>query len=119
MTAVQNKEKSAERELVEALEGIADELYPETATGSGKQEDEDEGEMDMEAMLKKELSGISSVEKSRRIRLCKHDTACCMFSLLPCSFMLVRAKYLSKANIQYSTSIYYRPLIPSKWLITY
>jgi hypothetical protein len=33
--------------------------------------------MDMEAMLKKELSGISSEEKSKRIRLCKHDTACC------------------------------------------
>lgn len=34
----------------------------------------------MEAMLKKELSGISSEEKSKRIRLCKHDTACCMSS---------------------------------------
>jgi tRNA acetyltransferase TAN1 len=85
VTAVQNKEKTAERELVEALEGIADELYPETATG--QKEEEDEGEMDMEAMLKKELSGISSEEKSKRIRLCKHDTACCMspflLSLLP------------------------------------
>lgn len=50
-------------------------MYPETATGT--KEDEEEGEMDMEAMLKKELSGISSEEKSKRIRLCKHDTACC------------------------------------------
>jgi len=79
VTAVQNKEKTAERELVEALEGIADELYPDTATGKG--DEEDEGEMDMEAMLKKELSGISSEEKSKRIRLCKHDTACCESSI--------------------------------------
>ena len=35
----------------------------------------------MEAMLKKELSGISSEEKSKRIRLCKHDTACCGSSI--------------------------------------
>jgi hypothetical protein len=42
--------------------------------------------MDMEAMLKKELSGISSEEKSKRIRLCKHDTACCM-SPFPLSFL--------------------------------
>lgn len=39
--------------------------------------------MDMEAMLKKELSGISSEVKSKRIRLCKHDTPCCKFSSLP------------------------------------
>ena len=89
VTAVQNKEKTAERELVEALEGIADELYPETAAGNGNQEDEDEGEMDMEAMLKKELSGISSEEKSKRIRLCKHDTACCRSSPPVYSFLRV------------------------------
>jgi hypothetical protein len=73
-------------------------LYPETATG--QKEEEEEGEMDMEAMLKKELSGISSEEKSKRIRLCKHDTACCMSSPLPFfCFVLVRADYLSKADI--------------------
>jgi hypothetical protein len=38
--------------------------------------------MDMEAMLKKELSGISSDTKSKRIRLCRHDTPCCMSLLL-------------------------------------
>jgi tRNA acetyltransferase TAN1 len=80
VTAVQNKEKTAERELVEALEGIADELYPETS--ANQEEEEDEGEMDMEAMLKKELSGISSDTKSKRIRLCRHDTPCCMSLLL-------------------------------------
>lgn len=77
MTAVQNKEKTAERELVEALEGIADELYPETS--AQEEEEEDDGEMDMEAMLKKELSGISSDTKSKRIRLCRHDTPCRMY----------------------------------------
>lgn len=87
MTAVQNKEKTAERELVEALEGIADELYPETGT-TEEAEDEGEGEMDMEAMLKKELSGIQGDVKSKRIRLCKHDTPCCMsFLLVPRSLI--------------------------------
>jgi tRNA acetyltransferase TAN1 len=79
VTAVQNKERSAERELVEALETIADELYPETIAGA---EDGDAGEgeaeeEDMEAMLKRELSGISSDQKSKRFRLCRHETACC------------------------------------------
>ena len=83
VTAVQNKEKTAERELVEALEGIADELYPETIVK--EEQGDEEGEMDMEAMLKKELSGISSDTKSNRIRLCRHDTPCCM-SVVPSPF---------------------------------
>lgn len=96
VTAVQNKEKTAERELVEALEGIADELYPETIV----KEEEDEGEMDMEAMLKKELSGISSDTKSNRIRLCRHDTPCCMslmspFYLLSSIFDLLHSTFYS------------------------
>jgi len=89
------------------LEGIADELYPETATGSGKQEDEDEGEMDMEAMLKKELSGISSVEKSKRIRLCKHDTACCMSS--PPSYSFLRAIRVDR-RVKLIYSILHQPI---------
>jgi len=102
------------------LEGIADELYPETAADGGKQEDEDDGEMDMEAMLKKELSGISSVEKSKRIRLCKHDTACCKSSTPPLSFRPGPSGGVwGKADIQCSTSIYYRPLIPSRWSTIY
>ena len=79
VTAVQNKERSAERELVEALETIADELYPETIAGAEDQEggEGEAEEEDMEAMLKKELSGISSDQKSKRFRLCRHETACC------------------------------------------
>lgn len=75
----------------------------------------------MEAMLKKELSGISSVEKSKRIRLCKHDTACCMSSLVFLPMFLARSKelVLDTPDIQYSTSTYYRPLIPSEWSTTY
>ena len=104
MTAVQNKEKTAERELVEALEGIADELYPETIV---KEEGgEDEGEMDMEAMLKKELSGISSDTKSNRIRLCRHDTPCCT-SLLPFTIMLLENECMG-AN----ESVFYINLLP-------
>ena len=74
MTAVQNKERSAERELVEALEQIADELYPEDSDGADNNEGE-EGE-DMEAMLKRELSGMSGDQRSKRFRLCRHETPC-------------------------------------------
>lgn len=84
VTAVQNKERTAERELVEALEQIADELYPETIQSSFEEGEEDgsgngdgDGEMDMETMLQRELNGISSDRKSNRIRLCRHDTPCC------------------------------------------
>jgi hypothetical protein len=58
----------------------------------------------MEAMLRKELSGISSEEKSKRIRLCKHDTACCMSShhfSYPVSFFLKRDQPWVK--LMYST----------------
>jgi len=82
VTAVQNKERTAERELVEALEQIADELYPETIQTSNEEGEEEgnggtDGEMDMETMLQRELNGISSDRKSNRIRLCRHDTPCC------------------------------------------
>jgi tRNA acetyltransferase TAN1 len=68
VTAVQNKEKSAERELMEALESVADELYPETADDRESAAG-DEGE-DLEKMLEKELHGMSSKgkEKSKRFR---------------------------------------------------
>lgn len=72
--AVQNKERSAERELVEALEQIADELYPETSD-TADQTEVDENE-DMEAMLKRELSGMSGDQRSKRFRLCRHETPC-------------------------------------------
>jgi tRNA acetyltransferase TAN1 len=80
VTAVQNKERSAERELVDALEQIADILYPETGADAAAQEEEEEE--DMEKMLQKELSGISSDQKSKRFRLCRHDTPCCKSSLV-------------------------------------
>ena len=111
MTAVQNKEKTAERELVEALEGIADELYPETIMK--EEQGDEEGEMDMEAMLKKELSGISSDTKSNRIRLCRHDTPCCM-SLPPFIIMLLENEWM-RANDQYSTLTSYPHSTPSRW----
>lgn len=61
MTAVQNKEKSAEREIVNYLEEVADELYPETIESEVK-EDGDE-DMGVEEMLKKELEGLKGNQK--------------------------------------------------------
>ncbi|ORY35740.1 hypothetical protein BCR39DRAFT_511850 [Naematelia encephala] len=76
-TAIQNKERSAERELVQYLERIADELYPETAQGDGSTEGED---LDVEEALKRELAGMSGDgEKSKRFRLCRHDTICVIY----------------------------------------
>lgn len=77
VTAVQGKERIAEREILEALEEAADELYPET-----KMEDEaaagGDDDEDIEDMLKKELATISGEpgKKSPRFRLCKRETAC-------------------------------------------
>ncbi|EKC97815.1 hypothetical protein A1Q2_07818 [Trichosporon asahii var. asahii CBS 8904] len=62
VTTVQGKEITAEREILEALEEAADELYPE----EGKEDDEEDG--DIEDMLKKELEGMNQkqVQKSTR-----------------------------------------------------
>lgn len=75
MTAIQNKERSAEREFVEALEQVADELYPETSNSGDNEEEDQDG--DMEAMLQRELNDMSGQERSKRFRLCRHDTPCC------------------------------------------
>lgn len=55
------------------MEQVADELYPETSD-SGVKEEEQDG--DMEAMLQRELNGMSGKERSKRFRLCRHDTPC-------------------------------------------
>lgn len=74
VTAVQGKEQQAEREIIEALEAAADELYPETAAqGSDEGGDGD----DIEDMLKRELESLSAPKKkSTRFRVCKRETAC-------------------------------------------
>lgn len=79
VTTVQGKEITAEREILEALEEAADELYPE----EGKEEDEEDG--DIEDMLKKELEGMNQkqVQKSTRFRVCKREAPCGEF-LFPC-----------------------------------
>ncbi|KAL1413413.1 hypothetical protein Q8F55_001179 [Vanrija albida] len=80
VTAVQGKEQQAEREIIEALEAAADELYPETAAGAG--EDSGDGE-DIEDMLKKELESLSAPKKkSTRFRVCKRETACVCYILV-------------------------------------
>lgn len=72
VTTVQGKEITAEREILEALEEAADELYPE----EGKEDDEEDG--DIEDMLKKELEGMNQkqVQKSTRFRVCKREAPC-------------------------------------------
>lgn len=62
---------------MEALEQVADELYPETADTVEAQENEEE---DMEAMLQRELKEMSGDKRSKRFRLCRHETPCRKFS---------------------------------------
>lgn len=64
VTSIQFKERSAEREFIEALERAADELYPETSEKAEERQEED----DLEDMLKKELEGMSGNQKSKRFR---------------------------------------------------
>lgn len=74
VTTVQHKEMIAEREIIDALEAAADELYP----GTGAADDDDDAEGDIEDMLKKELEGLAAgkTTKSPRFRVCKRDTVC-------------------------------------------
>lgn len=61
VTAIQNKEKSAEREIVNYLEELADEMYPETIESEVKQEGEED--LDIEQMLQKELETLKGDKK--------------------------------------------------------
>ncbi|BEI83990.1 hypothetical protein CcaverHIS002_0405940 [Cutaneotrichosporon cavernicola] len=78
VTAVQNKEMIAEREIIDALEAAADELYP--GTGAGEEEEEEEG--DIEDMLKKELEGAGGAQDAS-------------VASVPC----VQARYLLYINV--------------------
>ncbi|WRT68515.1 uncharacterized protein IL334_005491 [Kwoniella shivajii] len=82
VTTVLNKERSAEAELIEYLERVADELYPETAEDDlGADEDE---ELDFEAALKKDLASMDQSNKSKRFQLCSHDMICVIYiNVLP------------------------------------
>ncbi|WWD19183.1 hypothetical protein CI109_103641 [Kwoniella shandongensis] len=83
VTTVQNRERSAEQELMEYLEQIADELYPETADVAVKEEP-DSGDVDFEEMLKRELDTIKGDGKSKRFSLCAHDIICVIYiNVLP------------------------------------
>ncbi|KAK4685628.1 tRNA acetyltransferase TAN1, partial [Tremellales sp. Uapishka_1] len=75
-TAVKGKERDAEKELIDVLEQIADELYPDTAVVDIKAEQDDDEEMDLEKMLQQELQTMVKPSKSPRYRLCAYDTAC-------------------------------------------
>lgn len=75
VTTVQHKEMIAEREIIDALEAAADEVYPGTGGGADEEDGEDG---DIEDMLKKELEGLAAgkTAKSPRFRVCKRDTVC-------------------------------------------
>lgn len=77
VSTVQGKERTAEREIFEALEEAADELYPET-----KEVEDNGSEGDIEDMLKKELAALSGAtpgSKSSRFRMTKRDSACVVY----------------------------------------
>lgn len=62
----------AEREIIDALEAAADEVYGPVNAAA----DEDEGG-DIEDMLRRELEELNAAPaRSQRFRVCKRDTAC-------------------------------------------
>ncbi|WWC63420.1 uncharacterized protein I303_106022 [Kwoniella dejecticola CBS 10117] len=84
VTTIMNKERSAEAELINYLERIADELYPETIEGGEDVEDEGVDELDFEAQLKKDLESMDQESKSKRFQLCSHDMICVIYiNVLP------------------------------------
>ncbi|ODN90825.1 hypothetical protein L198_06142 [Cryptococcus wingfieldii CBS 7118] len=81
ISTTKDREKAAELELLQYLETIADELYPETAEAAVKPDEE----MDFEEMLKKDLDSMKEDgEKSKRFRLCLREGFCLLYvNVLP------------------------------------
>ncbi|WWC90599.1 uncharacterized protein L201_005535 [Kwoniella dendrophila CBS 6074] len=75
VTTVKNKERAAEAELIDYLERIADELYPDTIE-SEEIDGEGDDHLDFEAQLKKDLESMDQSKKSKRFQLCYHDIIC-------------------------------------------
>ncbi|ODO11175.1 hypothetical protein I350_01779 [Cryptococcus amylolentus CBS 6273] len=82
ISTTKDREKAAELELLQYLETIADELYPETADAAAVKPDE---EMDFEEMLKRDLDSMKEDgEKSKRFRLCLREGFCLLYvNVLP------------------------------------
>ncbi|WWC71452.1 uncharacterized protein I206_105408 [Kwoniella pini CBS 10737] len=82
VTTIMNKERSAEAELIDYLERIADEIYPETIEDDVEREGSED--LDFEAQLKKDLESMDQNNKSKRFRLCVHDMICVIYiNVLP------------------------------------
>ncbi|OWT38175.1 hypothetical protein C362_04041 [Cryptococcus neoformans Bt1] len=80
ISTTKDKEKAAELEIINYLENIADELYPETSEGK---EDSNEGNLDFEEMLKRDLESMKDQSaKSQRFRLCSRDSFCLIYVIV-------------------------------------
>ncbi|OCF44031.1 hypothetical protein I317_02139 [Kwoniella heveanensis CBS 569] len=114
VTTWKDKERAAEAELIDFLERIADELYPETIEESVKDEPGAD-ELDLEDMLKKDLAAMSNDNKSKRFQLCVHNIMCVIYiNVLPplSSHKLVR-HILEQAESAARTPLKYcKRLIP-------
>ncbi|WVQ95063.1 hypothetical protein IAU59_002155 [Kwoniella sp. CBS 9459] len=83
VTTWRDKERAAEAELIDYLEQIADELYPETIEESVKEEPGADN-LDLEDMLKKDLAAMNNENKSKRFQLCVHSIMCVIYiNVLP------------------------------------
>ncbi|WVN86291.1 uncharacterized protein L203_101454 [Cryptococcus depauperatus CBS 7841] len=77
VSTTKDREKTAELELIQYLEQIADEIYPETKdSGNGEVSNED---MDFEEMLKRDLDSMKDEKKSERFKLCRRDGPCLIY----------------------------------------
>ncbi|WVF67566.1 hypothetical protein IAT40_002324 [Kwoniella sp. CBS 6097] len=83
VTTWRDKERAAEAELIDYLEQIADELYPETIE-EGVKEEPSADDLDLEDMLKKDLAAMNNENKSKRFQLCVHSIMCVIYvNVLP------------------------------------
>jgi tRNA acetyltransferase TAN1 len=78
VSTVQGREKTAEREILEALEEAADELDPEGAEKDQAKAASNDIEDELARELE-ELRGGPKTGKSERFRLCKRDNACVVY----------------------------------------
>ncbi|WVR09501.1 hypothetical protein IAU60_006569 [Kwoniella sp. DSM 27419] len=92
VTTWKDKERLAEAELIDLLEQLADELYPETIEQDGETEQEGD-DLDFDELLKRDLESMATDNKSKRFQICAHSSICVTYiNVLPplSPYVLVR-----------------------------
>ncbi|WVQ80168.1 hypothetical protein IAT38_002273 [Cryptococcus sp. DSM 104549] len=119
VSTTKDRERQAEEELMQYLERLADDLYPETVTAPVA---EGETEADFEELLAKELDdlkGEGEDQKSKRFRLCSREGFCLTYvnvlpPLDPCKLvraMMEQAETTAKCPLKHCQRLLPMPVV--------